>query len=192
MSELTNLMTARSRAIAALMTFGVAATTPAWSQAQLPQPAPKTVIIQVAPAPEPPIPSVQVPEPAPPPAVPDQPVPHENPGLINEIGKMFSAPSWSLPALPAVPSLKLPPDSNEALPKLNTMVKGRVVCPVSANGAPDCKAGSDRLCQSKGFKEGKSVDTDSAESCTRRSLMTGNRADDICKTENYVIRALCQ
>ena len=34
---------------------------------------------------------------------------------------------------------------------------------VAANGAPDCKAGADRLCQSKGYKEGKSLDTDAAE-----------------------------
>ena len=46
------------------------------------------------------------------------------------------------------------------------MVSGRAACVVAANGAPDCKAGADRLCQSKGFKEGKSLDTDAAEKCS--------------------------
>ena len=40
----------------------------------------------------------------------------------------------------------------------------------SANGAPDCKAASDKLCQSKGFKEGKSLTTDSAEACSAKVL----------------------
>ena len=31
------------------------------------------------------------------------------------------------------------------LAKPSTMVSGRMVCPVSANGAPDCKIGADRL-----------------------------------------------
>lgn len=188
MSEPPNPNTAARRFSAAVLaTFAAGWTTVAWAQSP-PQPSPKTVIIQVAPAPEPvaPIPAPAVPEPPVPPEA------HENSGLINEIGKMFAAPNWSLPALPALPSLKLPSDTNEALPELNTMVRGRMVCPVSANGAPDCKAGSDRLCQSKGFKGGKSLDTDSAENCSRKSMLTGNKADDVCKTENYVTRALCQ
>ena len=49
------------------------------------------------------------------------------------------------------------------------MVAGRMICPVSANGAPDCKLGADKLCQSKGFKEGKSLNTDSAETCSGES-----------------------
>jgi hypothetical protein len=189
MSEPPNPVTAARRFAAAVLTaLATIVATAAWSQSP-PQPTPKTVIIQVTPAPE-------QPAPLPAPAIPEPPVPppgaHENPGLINELGKMLAAPNWSLPALPALPSLKLPSDTNDALPKLNTMVKGRIVCPISANGAPDCKAGSDRLCQSKGFKEGKSLDTDSAESCSRKSLLTGNKADDVCKTETYVTRALCQ
>ena len=51
------------------------------------------------------------------------------------------------------------------------MVTGRVICPVSANGAPDCKAASDTLCQAKGFKEGKSLTSDSAETCSAKVLI---------------------
>ena len=48
------------------------------------------------------------------------------------------------------------------------MVTGRIDCPVAGNGAPDCKAATDKLCQAKGFKEGKSLTTDSAEKCSAK------------------------
>jgi hypothetical protein len=73
------------------------------------------------------------------------------------------------------------------------MVSGRAACLVSANGAPDCKAGADRLCQSKGYKEGKSLDTDAAEKCSPKVYLPGRKREPGgCKTENYVTRALCQ
>ena len=73
------------------------------------------------------------------------------------------------------------------------MVTGRAACLVAANGAPDCKAGADRLCQSKGYKEGNSLDTDAAEKCSPKVYLPGRkRQPGDCKTENYVTRALCQ
>jgi hypothetical protein len=73
------------------------------------------------------------------------------------------------------------------------VVRGRMVCPLAGNGAPDCKAASDKLCQAKGFKEGKSLDTDQAQSCSAAALLSGgNRLPGNCRTDNYVIRALCQ
>jgi hypothetical protein len=125
----------------------------------------------------------------------------ENPGLINEIGKLFEKSKSILP------SLKSPSEtvddfnarakdagetlSNIARPAL--MVTGRAACLVSANGAPDCKAGADRLCQSKGYKEGKSLDTDAAEKCSPKVFIPGRKREPgDCKTENYVTRALCQ
>ena len=56
------------------------------------------------------------------------------------------------------------------------MVTGRTACPVAANGAPDCKAGADKLCQSKGYKEGKSLDTDAAEKCSAKGVHPGPQA----------------
>ena len=110
----------------------------------------------------------------------------ENPGLINEIGKLFEK-SKSL-----LPPLKSPGETLE-LAKPSTMVSGRTACLVSSNGAPDCKAGADRLCQSKGYKEGKSLDTDAAEKCSPKVYLPGyKRQAGDCKTENYVTRALCQ
>ena len=75
----------------------------------------------------------------------------------------------------------------------SAMVTGRAGCVVASNGAPDCKAGADKLCQSKGFKEGKSLDTDAAEKCSPVVFLPGHkRGPNDCKTENFVTRALCQ
>jgi len=125
----------------------------------------------------------------------------ENPGLFNEIGRMFE----KLPALKspqeaiedlngrARDAAKDASDSLSRLTKSSSMVSGRMVCPVSANGAPDCKLGADKLCQTKGFKEGKSLNTDSAEACSAKVLIPGRtRKPDDCRTDNYVTRALCQ
>jgi hypothetical protein len=87
-------------------------------------------------------------------------------------------------------------DAGDALSRLakpSSMVAGRMTCPVSANGAPDCKVGADKLCQTKGFKEGNSLNTDSAETCSAKVLIPGRtRKPDDCRTANYVTRALCQ
>jgi hypothetical protein len=145
------------------------------------------------------------PEPSAPPqgdaaAPANSPAQEENPGLIGEIGKMFGK----------LPSLKSPSetiedfnarakdaakDASDSLSRLTTssMVSGRVACPVSGNGAPDCKSASDKLCQTKAFKEGKSLTTDSAETCSAKVLIPGRaRKPDDCRTDTYVTRALCQ
>src|SRR5713101_6955027 len=99
-------------------------------------------------------------EPAPSSAPPER---EDNPGLINEMGKLFEK------SLSILPTLKSPQetmedlnsrtkDAGESLSRLakpSSMVAGRMACPVSTNGAPDCKAGADKLCQTKGYKEGK-------------------------------------
>ena len=142
-------------------------------------------------------------EPAAPPSA--QPAPEENPGLINEIGKLWEKSKSMLPALKspqeAIEDLNArakdaTKDAGESLSRLakpSLMVTGRMGCPVSANGAPDCKAGADKLCQSKGYKEGKSLDTDAAEKCSAKVYLPGHKREPgDCRTENYVTRALCQ
>jgi hypothetical protein len=140
-------------------------------------------------------------------AAPGEPAPsspsparEENPGLINEMGKMFEK------SLSILPTLKSPSetiddlnarakDAGETLSRLAkpSMVTGRMKCLVSANGAPDCKGAADKLCQTKDFKEGKSLTTDSAEACSAKVLIPGRtRKPDDCRTDNYVTRALCQ
>jgi hypothetical protein len=151
-------------------------------------------------------------------SVPDRPAPQqepvpsslapaqdENPGLINEIGKLWERSKLILPTLKspretiedfnsrAKDATKDAGESLSRLAKPSLMVTGRMGCPVSANGAPDCKAAADKLCQSKGHKEGKSLDTDAAEKCSAKVYLPGRqREPGDCRTENYVTRALCQ
>jgi hypothetical protein len=137
-----------------------------------------------------------------PPTTSPAPTPREeNPGLLNEMGKFFEK------SLSILPPLKSPgetiddlnaraKDAGNALSRLAnpaSMITGRMICPVSANGAPDCKLGADKLCQSKGYKEGKSLNTDSAQTCSAKVLIPGRtRKPDDCRTDDYVTSALCQ
>jgi hypothetical protein len=106
------------------------------------------------------------------------------------MGKLFEK------SLSVLPTLKSPSETIDDLSRLAkpaSMVTGRIGCPVAANGAPDCKLAADKLCQGKGFKEGKSLNTDSAEKCPAKVYMPGyKREPGDCRTENYVTRALCQ
>lgn len=131
---------------------------------------------------------------------PDPPAPpprEENPGLINELGKLWDK---SISVLPKIKSpsetledIKGASESLTNIAKPSTMVSGRMACAVSPNGAPDCKTGADRLCQSKGYKEGKSLDVDAAEKCSPKAYIPGRKREPgDCKTENYVTKALCQ
>jgi len=149
-------------------------------------------------------------EQGPPPAAPQQAAPTpqessaatENPGLVNQMGELFDK---------IIPGLKSP---GETIDDLNTraidaakdvgatlshfaapgaMIAGRMICPLAVNGTPDCKLGADKLCQSKGFKEGKSLNTDSAQTCSAKVLIPGRtRKPDDCRADNYVTSALCQ
>jgi hypothetical protein len=140
-------------------------------------------------------------EPAPPPP----PARDENSGLMNEMGKLFEKSLSILPKMKspgetiddlnarAKDAAKDAGESLSSLAKPSTMVSGRSVCPVAANGAPDCKIAADKLCQSKGYKEGKSLNMDSAEACSPKVFIPGRtRKPDDCRTDNFVTRAMCQ
>lgn len=107
-------------------------------------------------------------------------------------------PAIAAPVAPVAPSAAPPSTTATAPAKTQAnlvpqVIRGRAVCPVSSNGAPDCKAGADKLCQDKGFASGSSLDMDSAKTCSTKALLQGARhIRDICKTENYVTRAMCQ
>lgn len=168
----------------------------AWPQAASPppalgvqEPAPQASPQEVSPQQSGPAPSTPA------------PAREENPGLINEIGKLFD----KLPSLKgpqetiedlntrARDAAKDASDSLSRLAKPASMVSGRMICPLSANGSPDCKLGADKLCQAKGYKEGKSLNTDSAETCSAKVLIPGRaRKPGDCRTDNYVTSALCQ
>ena len=179
-------------ALAALL--WMIAATDGWPQTAAPQPA------------SPPAEQFAPQQPGPQPAAPlpgnaaVAPAPAENPGLFNEMGKALEK------SLSVLPTLKSPGETlddlkdaarnaGEGLSRLTggSMAEGRIKCPVSANGAPDCKAAADKLCQAKGFKGGKSLSTDSTEACSAKVLIPGRtRKPDDCRTDNFVIRALCQ
>ncbi|MEZ5822755.1 MAG: hypothetical protein R3D82_18300 [Xanthobacteraceae bacterium] len=127
------------------------------------------------------------------PEPPAPPVRQENPGLINELGKLWDKlPKIKSPS-ETLEDIKGAGQSLTNMAKPATMVTGRVACAVAANGAPDCKTGADRLCQSKGYKEGKSLDVDAAEKCSPKVYIPGRKREPgDCRTENYVTKALCQ
>jgi hypothetical protein len=121
--------------------------------------------------------------------------------LLNEMGKLFDkvlplkSPGQAIDDLNARAreSVKDAGDALSRITKPSNMVSGRSVCPGAANGTPDCKAGADRLCQGKGYKQGKSLNTDSAESCSAKVLIPGRaRKPDDCHTDTYVTSALCE
>jgi hypothetical protein len=172
----------KSAALAASIVLVTAAN--AWSQAEAP---PSSAEVQ-APAQQ------TIPQPDASAAPAPAPAGEENPGLLNELGKMFD----KLPTLKGTQQTiedmnARARDAASWLAKPSSMVSGRIICPVSANGAADCKLGADKLCQAKGFKEGRSLNVDAAQTCSAKVLIPGRtRKPDDCRTDNYVTRALCQ
>jgi hypothetical protein len=129
------------------------------------------------------------------------PAREENGGVIEGIGKIFDKfPTLKSPQeaiedfnARAREAAKDASDRLSRMAKPSSMVSGRMTCPASVNGAPDCKLAADNLCKSKGFQEGKSLNTDSSETCSPKVLIPGRtRKPDDCRTDNYVTRALCQ
>lgn len=144
-------------------------------------------------------------------ALPPDQSPRSNPGLVEEIGKLLKNSVTGLRDSASGLTSNLPSaretidginssakDATESLSLINpmnpqTMVNGRVACPAAANGAPDCKAASDKLCKDKGYKEGKSLDIETAEKCSARVYLSGRTgAPGECRKENFVTRAVCQ
>lgn len=170
-----------------------------------------------------------------------EPAKSDNPGLINEIGKLFGKPADLFPSFKLTPDTAAPatspvqpgdtttptsppastppaaappvvaaptpqpppvaapaPAPAVAAPatpgaRIPQMVTGRSSCPFAANGAPDCKTGADLLCKTKGFTSGRSLDMDSSHNCSKEALLAGARSiKDICRTETFVTRAMCQ
>jgi hypothetical protein len=86
-------------------------------------------------------------------------------------------------------------DAAGAIAKLpvGRMVDGREKCAVAPNGSPDCYAAASLICKSKGYGEGKSVDTQTAQKCSARVWISGRSPKEgECTAETHVIRAVCQ
>jgi hypothetical protein len=78
------------------------------------------------------------------------------------------------------------------LPKTR-VVTGHQSCPLADNGAPDCSAAADKLCQARGMKAGTSLDVTSARDCKLPQRLSqtepGKRE---CPDVTFVTRAVCQ
>lgn len=73
------------------------------------------------------------------------------------------------------------------------VMSGHEKCRNAPNGAPDCVAAAERLCKTKGFESGKSVDMTTAEICPAKVMLQGRTgAPGECRDETFVSRALCQ
>ncbi|HWV96688.1 MAG TPA: hypothetical protein VN130_06050 [Xanthobacteraceae bacterium] len=152
--------------------------------------------------------------PVPPPTGEPPSARRENPGLINEIGKLLEPRPIPFPNLmPSLPTSSSPsrepaeladppaetaPAPRASLPRLElkmpSMQKGRERCPTLDNGASDCKTAADILCRAHGYKEGKSTDTDATQKCSTEALLLSGRKSQpgACRTEYFVTRAWCQ
>lgn len=154
--------------------------------------------IQPMPTPQNPLPQAAAPPQAP-----------SNPGLIEEFGKLLQnsasglSSTWkgSQQTIDAIGSGAQGAVSGAAKGATDalisttsqTMVKGRAACPVAGNGAPDCRAASEQLCKTKGYKSGSSVDIETAETCNPKVYISGRTgAPGECITQNFVTRAVCQ
>lgn len=83
----------------------------------------------------------------------------------------------------------------DALARLpnSRVVDGRVRCGTAANGAPDCRTAAATVCKAKGFGSGSSLDIQSTQKCPARVWLSGRQPDPgECRTEAYVVRAVCQ
>ncbi len=129
---------------------------------------------------------------------PGEPPSSSRPGLIDKLG------DWLRDSAEGVSSgLK---DTQQRIQDINKgtldtltsipvagLASGRSLCPRSANGAPDCYAATEKLCKEKGYTTGRSLDTESAETCNPRIFLPGyQRKQGDCRTDTFVTRAACQ
>jgi len=82
-------------------------------------------------------------------------------------------------------------DTVARIPKTR-VVSGHQNCPIADNGAPDCSAAADKLCQSRGLKSGTSLGVTSARECPARALAGHRDAKAECRDVTFVTRAVCQ
>jgi hypothetical protein len=124
------------------------------------------------------------------------------PGLVHELGRWLEEGAAKLKTgiRDARDRLdQLGSDSRDAakeaaaaVPSLPTSVTARERCLAAPNGAPDCQAAAETLCRGKGFRSGRSLDTQTEQKCSARVLLSGRSPNNHCSTEIFVTRAICQ
>ena len=82
-------------------------------------------------------------------------------------------------------------DALKALSGVN-IVEGREKCAIAPNGAADCQAAAEAICQTKGFKTGKSADIQTKSKCSAQAFLSGASRREACVTETFVVKASCQ
>lgn len=167
---------ANSAAVAAIVLLSLIASH-AWAQEQTG-------------ASEPPPAAELAPQPAPA-APPASPSGSSRPGLIDKLGDWLrDSAEGTQQRLDELNKGTL--DTLSRIP-IAGFASGRSLCPLSANGAPDCYAATDKLCKEKGYTSGRSLDTESAETCNPRIYLPGyQRKPTDCRTDTFVTRAACQ
>jgi hypothetical protein len=78
-------------------------------------------------------------------------------------------------------------------------VRGRELCLLAPNGAPDCRVAAEAMCRARGYGSGTSVDFVTSEKCpprrraaSREPAADHDPAEDVCTLEHFVTRAMCQ
>lgn len=138
--------------------------------------------------------------PAAPPATPPPASPSSSsrPGLIDKLGDLLRDSAEGMSSTLKDTGQKIQDINKGTVDTLTSipvagLASGRALCPRSANGAPDCYAATEKLCKDKGYSMGRSLDTESAETCNPRIYLPGyQRKEGDCKLETFVTRAACQ
>ena len=144
-----------------------------------------------------------VPPPLPPAAPAPDPAPDPNyrPGFLDALGRWFGASKATIDehlkntheaAKDAAGAAGQATGAIVALPGTR-IVPGRERCVIAPNGAPDCAPAAASLCRSKGFGAGRSLEVSSAQRCPVSVYLSGRTGSETeCRTETFVIRAICQ
>jgi len=140
-----------------------------------------------------------------PPAPAPAPNPAFKPGFIDAVGRWFEeSATWFKSGLQGAGerfdrlSKQARESASEATGTIVGLPNTRIVtarerCQPAPNRAPDCQSAADTLCRSKGFRAGKSLDTQSEQKCPAKVLLEGRAPNNIeCPTEIFVTRAVCQ
>ena len=133
---------------------------------------------------------------APPPAAPS-PLSSSRPGLIDKLGDLLRDSADGVSSTLKDTGQRLQDINKGTVDTLTSIpvtgfASGRALCPRSANGAPDCYAATEKLCKDNGYSAGRSLGTETAETCNPRISLPGyKRKDGDCKIETFVTRAAC-
>jgi hypothetical protein len=88
-----------------------------------------------------------------------------------------AAPAGSSPSRPLLPSAP---------------VSGRQVCPIAANGSPDCREGATLLCRSRGYSSGTVIDIERSWGCRPEDFRRRLAGETVaCPSTALVLRAFC-